>query len=136
MLFPAGKLFSKLDTIDQGDPTYQAFFLPKICSPPLGLHWPTNIGIDTFLESLKTLGRHFKPFFFTMEAIQSALEVWFQAVSNDPTAFVIPEYSYYSIGGAMAFPTFANSIYPASKPGYMLQSSHRCSLSPTGWHLE
>jgi hypothetical protein len=57
MFFPARELLRKLVSLDQGDPArYRAFCLPKICSPPLGLCRPTDIGIDALFESLKLLG--------------------------------------------------------------------------------
>jgi hypothetical protein len=86
MLFPGGELFSKLVDIDQGV-------------------------IDAFLESLKLLGRPYKPFLKTLESIQSALEAWFQAASDDPIAYAIPACSYSSIE-ALAFQAFADGIYP------------------------
>jgi hypothetical protein len=39
MLSPAGEQLSEQVTIASSDPTYRAFFLPEICSPPLGLRW-------------------------------------------------------------------------------------------------
>jgi hypothetical protein len=77
LFFPAGELISKLVLLTEGDPTYRAIFLPKICSPPLGLHWPTDIGIDAFMESITLLGTPYKPFLSTIAGIQPALEAWF-----------------------------------------------------------
>jgi hypothetical protein len=51
-----------------------------------------------------------------MESIQSALEAWFfQAVSENPTAFAIFACSYSPIKyKATAFPAFADGEYPSS----------------------
>jgi hypothetical protein len=48
--------------IKPGDLTYRAIFLPKICSPPLGFCWPTDIGLEAFVKSLELLDRAYKPF--------------------------------------------------------------------------
>jgi hypothetical protein len=48
-------------------------------------------------------------FLQTLESIKLALKAWFQA--DNPTAFAIPSCTYSSIE-ALAFPAFANGIYP------------------------
>jgi hypothetical protein len=80
MFFPAGKLISTVVEVKNGGPTYRAFYLPETCSPPLGFRWPTTLSVEDFFESLRLLGRPYKPFLQTMEAIRSNIEDWFAAV--------------------------------------------------------
>jgi hypothetical protein len=80
LFFPAGKLFSKSVEIEPGESTYLAIFLPKICSPPLGLRWPTDIGLDEFVKSLELVGRAYKPFLLTIDALQPLLATWFSSI--------------------------------------------------------
>jgi hypothetical protein len=115
LFFPAGELFSESVEIEPGESTYRALFLPKICSPLLGFRWPTDIGLDTFVKSLELLGRVYKPFLFTIEALQPLL-------ATDPTEFVIPTCSYASIE-TTAFPALQDAIYP---PAIM----DHCGFSP------
>jgi hypothetical protein len=134
MFFPAGELLSELVAIDQGNPTYRAFFLIKICSPLLGLCWPMDIGIDEFLESLKLHGHPYKPFLQSLDSIQSALESWFQAVDKDPSAFTIPACSYSSIE-VSAFPAFTDGIYPATIVDHYGLSPLMDMRYGLAWHL-
>jgi hypothetical protein len=111
LFFPADELFSKSAVIEPGESTYQALFLPKICSSSLGFRWPTDIGLDAFVKSLKLLGRAYKPFLFTIDTLQPLLVTWFSRVATDPTEFAITTCSYASIE-TTAFPALQNVIYP------------------------
>jgi hypothetical protein len=115
MLFPAGEQLSNQVAIASSDPTYRAFFLPKICSAPLGLRWPTSISIDGFLtsSSITLLGRSYKPFMQVLDSIQPALVAWFDTVNSHPSTFAVHACSYSSIE-ASAFPAFVDGIYPNS----------------------
>jgi hypothetical protein len=53
IFFPSGELICGTIDDDQAGSTYRSFLLPEICSPPLGLVWPTNIGFAKFKESLQ-----------------------------------------------------------------------------------
>jgi hypothetical protein len=90
---------------------YQAAFLPKICSPPLGFRWPTDIGLNTFVKSLELLGRAYKPFLFMIDALQPLLDTWFSRANTDPTEFAIPTCSYASLE-TRTFPALIDGIYP------------------------
>jgi hypothetical protein len=46
LFFPPGKLICSTISIGPDGNTYCSFLLPEICSPPLGLVWPTNVGFD------------------------------------------------------------------------------------------
>jgi hypothetical protein len=72
-----------------------------------------SIGIDAFIESITLLGLSYKPFLQTLESIQTTLAAWFKAVSNHPSATSILACSYSSLE-ALAFPAFADGIYPDS----------------------
>jgi hypothetical protein len=67
---------SQCGTIDTGPArsTYCSFLLPEICSLPLGLVWPTNIGFGTFKESIKALGLSYKPFLYILTALELQFE--------------------------------------------------------------
>jgi hypothetical protein len=107
-----GKLFSKSVEIESGDLAYQAIFLPKICSPPLRFGWPMDIGIEAFiLRSLELIGRVYKPFLLTMDALQPILATWFSCLTTNPMEFAILACSYSAIE-ATAFPALADGIYP------------------------
>jgi hypothetical protein len=112
-LFPAGEQFCEQVPIASSDPTYRAFFLPEICSAPLGLRWPTSISFDDFILSITLLGRSYKPFLHTLDSIQPALTAWFEAVNTHPSTFAVHTCSYSSLE-ASAFPAFADGIYPDS----------------------
>jgi hypothetical protein len=67
LFFPSGELICGTVNIGADATTYHSFLLPEICSPPLGLVWPTDIGFDKFKESIQALGHPFKPFLHTIE---------------------------------------------------------------------
>jgi hypothetical protein len=112
-LFPAGEIFSESVEIEPGDSTYRDIFPPKICSPPIGFRWPTDIGIEAFIRSLKLLGRAYTPFLFTIDALQPILATWFSHVTTNPTEYAIPACSYATIE-ATAFPALPDIIYPST----------------------
>jgi hypothetical protein len=74
---PEGKLEGSTATIDPSHTTYQAFLLPKICTPPIGLAWPLNIGFDAFVDNIVVLGKSCKPFLLCIKALTPALTAWF-----------------------------------------------------------
>jgi hypothetical protein len=111
MFFPAGKLISTVVEVENGGPTYRAFYLLETCSPPLGFCWPTTLSVEDFFESLRLLGRPYKPFLQTMEAIQSDLEDWFATVQAHPQLFAIPVCTY-SLLAPTAFPALIDGTYP------------------------
>jgi hypothetical protein len=111
LFFPAGELLSKSVEIGAGDSTYQSVFITEIFSPSLGFCWPTDIGLDTFVKSLEFLGRQYKPFLLTIDALQPRLATWFSSVSTNPTEFAILACSYASLE-ATTFPSLTDGIYP------------------------
>jgi hypothetical protein len=114
VFFPAGELLSKMVAIANSGPTYQAFYLPETCSPPLAFCWSTNLSINDFFESLKLLGRSYTIFLQTLEVIKPALATWFDKVSANPHSYAIPVCSYSSI--TLAIPAIIDSTYPPFSP--------------------
>jgi hypothetical protein len=139
LIFPADELLSKLVQIPQGAPTYHAIFLPEICYPPLGLRWPTDIGIEAFMKSLELLGRAYKPFLLTIDALQPILEFWFSNVNTYPSEYVVPTCSCTSLA-TTAFPALTDGIYPPtiidhlSADGHALRPSLATPLRPSPYH--
>jgi hypothetical protein len=113
LFFLSGELICNSFSISADGTTYRTFFLPKICSPPIGLIWPTNIGFDHFKESIQALGRSYKPFLQTIEALEPHLSLWFPALSAYPDHFSIPSCLYQDEMMAF-FPSLMTGAYPKS----------------------
>jgi hypothetical protein len=109
--FSPGELICGTIDDNQARSTYPSFLLPEICSPPLGLVWPTTIGFAKFKEIFQVLGRAYKPFASLLDAIEPQLHHWFVAVSTSPERFSIPSCDYLE-ETAPAFPSIGNSTYP------------------------
>jgi hypothetical protein len=71
-----------------------------------------SIGLDDCIKSVKVLGRSYKPFLQTLEALQPVL-AWFPAVAADPSAFAILAFSYLAMQ-TDTFPSLTNGTYPAT----------------------
>jgi hypothetical protein len=113
IFFPSGQLICGTIDNDQAGSTYRHFHLPEICSPPLGLVWPTNIGFSKFKESIQALGRAYKPFVFNMDTIKPQLQNWFvEAVPAHSERFSIPSCDYFLVEIAPAFLFIADGAYP------------------------
>jgi hypothetical protein len=94
--------------------TYRSYFLPEVCSPPIGLIWPTDIGYDLFIESIQALGRPYKPFLQTIEALEPSLSVWFLEVTIHPAKFSVPSWDYIT-EILTAFPSLEPAgVYPTA----------------------
>jgi hypothetical protein len=69
----------------------QAFFLPEVCNLPLGMRWPTSIGMDDFISSIQAaLGKSSDHFISILRALRPSMELWFAAVALDHKPFLIP----------------------------------------------
>jgi hypothetical protein len=112
LFFPSGELICETVAISAGT-THQSYLLPEVCSPPLGLIWPTDIGYDLFKESIKALGHAYTPFLQIIEALKPSLSVWFPAVAVHPGKFSIPSWDYIEEMSS-AFPSLTpeGSIQP------------------------
>jgi hypothetical protein len=111
LFFPQGELSCSTGTLDPSNTTYQAFLLPEISSPPIGLAWPLNIGLDAFMESITALRKAYKPFLLCIKALTPALILQFPAVSAHPDAFLVHACQYTELMDHK-FPSLTNDTYP------------------------
>jgi hypothetical protein len=110
---PSGELLcGTINTVPAGS-TYRSFLLPDICSPLLGLVWPTDIGFDVFKESIRALGLSYRLFLHLLTALEPQLQKWFPAVSAHPSSFSVPSCPYLE-EMAQAFPSLIDGTYPTS----------------------
>jgi hypothetical protein len=113
LFIPEGELVSSTVTIDPSHNTYRSFFLPKICSPPIGLAWSLTIGFDAFIDSVAILGKSYKPFLHVNEALTPALTAWFLAVLAHPDAFSVKACRYTELLAAHC-PSLTDGAYPTA----------------------
>jgi hypothetical protein len=113
LFFPSGELLCGTVEIGPAGSTYRSFFLPEICSPPLGLVWPTNVSFDDFKESIRALGLSYRPFLHLLTALEPQLQKWFPAVSAHPDTFTVPSCPYLE-EMVQAFPSLIDGTYPPS----------------------
>ena len=66
------------------DNTPTVLFLPPICSPPIGLYWPTDVGYTTFLKSVQSLLKAYDPFILLLKQEKFIFDKWFKAVKKNP----------------------------------------------------
>jgi hypothetical protein len=113
LFFPSGELLCETVAMSTGT-TYRSYFLPEVCSPPIGLIWPTDIGYDLFTESIQALGRPYKSFLQTIEALEPSLSVWFLEVTIHPEKFSVPSWDYIA-EISTAFPSLEpDGVYPTA----------------------
>jgi hypothetical protein len=68
----------------------RAFLLPEVCNLPVGLRWPTDIGIHDFTASIKAaLGKSSGHFETVIQALKPHLDEWFRNVATHPLRFQI-----------------------------------------------
>jgi hypothetical protein len=67
--------------------TTQAFFLPEVCNPPLGLSWPTTISYDDMYASVLALKGGYAHFLLVLTTLQPLLSTWLHEVNGNPTNF-------------------------------------------------
>lgn len=68
-----------------------------MCGLPLGLVWPTTIIYDDFLASVQSLKSDFHHFTLVLQALQSPITSWLQAIALDPTPFIIPSTPFLDV---------------------------------------
>jgi hypothetical protein len=108
---PSGKLLFGTVNIGPNRTPYSSFLLPEICSPPLGLIWPTNIGFNRFRKSIQALGCAYKPFLHTIAALEPTLQLWFPAILAHLDHFSNLSCLYLD-KMADSFPSITDGTYP------------------------
>eukprot|EP00980_Cylindrotheca_fusiformis_P017107 scaffold5256_cov155-Cylindrotheca_fusiformis.AAC.4 len=71
----------------RGSPIFKVLLWPELCSPPVGLCWPTTTTFQEFCDSLK--GNTVYTAFLDCCGPESMVEKWFARVNKNPTAFVV-----------------------------------------------
>ena len=65
------------------DNTPTVLIFPPICSPPIGLYWPMDVGYTTFLKSVQSLPKAYDPFIFLLKQEKSIFDKLFKVVKKN-----------------------------------------------------
>ena len=87
LFIPAGEdLCESLDC--GGERHLRAIFLPEVCNLPVGMRWPTDIGLKDFKRSIQgALGPVGQVFLQMLTDLDKPLTAWFKAVETVPARF-------------------------------------------------
>jgi hypothetical protein len=96
LFFPYGEKAASFVQLDS-KLHYRAFYLPEVCGLPLGLVWPTTIGYDDILASVQCLKSDYNHFTHVLQALQSSITPWLQAIARDPIPFIIPSTPFLEV---------------------------------------
>eukprot|EP00980_Cylindrotheca_fusiformis_P001560 scaffold356_cov106-Cylindrotheca_fusiformis.AAC.1 len=83
----APELEPTVEDPSRGSPIFKVLLWPELCSPPVGLCWPTTTTFQEFCDSLK--GNTVYTAFLDCCGPESMVEKWFTRVNKNPTAFVV-----------------------------------------------
>ena len=111
LLLPEGEL--TCNTVAHGEGTLpRAIFLPEVCNLPIGMRWPVTIGLQAFLNSTQgAYGQASGVFNQALSALEPSLDLWFEAIAEEWSSFVIPACPFlpiYDIG----YPSIELGEYP------------------------
>eukprot|EP00980_Cylindrotheca_fusiformis_P019537 scaffold6772_cov101-Cylindrotheca_fusiformis.AAC.1 len=76
-----------VDDPSKGSPIFKVLLWPELCSPPVGLFWPTTTTFQEFCDSLK--GNTLYTAFLDCCGPDSMVEKWFTRVNRDPTSLLV-----------------------------------------------
>jgi hypothetical protein len=110
LFFPSGEQAASLVQLAL-ESHYRAFYLPEVCSLPLGLVWPTTTGYEDFLASIQSLKSDYQHFVHVLEALKPQLTKWFAAIATNPIPFVIPCVSFLEVHDK-GFPAVETGEFP------------------------
>eukprot|EP00980_Cylindrotheca_fusiformis_P019642 scaffold6829_cov49-Cylindrotheca_fusiformis.AAC.1 len=83
----APELEASVDDPSRGSPIFKVLLWPELCSPPVGLLWPTTTTFQEFCESLK--GNMLYTAFLNCCGKDSMVAKWFARVNKDPSIFLV-----------------------------------------------
>ena len=101
LFLPSGEEVASTLTGDAHPPVLRAFFLPTVCSSPIGMFWSTkDLTADIMIKSVKALSPTVvSPYWYFLsflEFLRPALPTWLQLLSDDSTRFSCKAYHFRS----------------------------------------